>query len=217
MGNEDERREGEHPQRILEPRGYPSHTCGRGRSLRLEQTLVQFDLGRRLPRRGASRRPARDRPRGRSAAFTVRSPRDRVVERGTPDEAYESLLLELLGEASDDELDVFIDAEHDAWRPAFQVLGSAQALLESLRSRGIKTGVVRTPGPTRRAAPTRDRAGRADRAARRDRHLERGRDAQARRRDLPPRARRARRRSAAAIFVGDRLDDRRAGCGARRV
>ena len=36
----------------------------------------------------------------------------------------------------------FIDAEHEVWRPAHSVLASAQALLESLRTRGIKTGVV---------------------------------------------------------------------------
>jgi putative hydrolase of the HAD superfamily len=79
-------------------------------------------------------------------AFTVRY-RDRVIERGRPDEAYESLLLELLGEATDDEIDAFIDAEHDAWAPAFQTLGAAQALLEALRSRGIKTGVVLNSWP----------------------------------------------------------------------
>ena len=80
------------------------------------------------------------------AAFTVRY-RDRVIERGRPDEAYESLLLELLGEATDDEIDAFIDAEHDAWGPAYETLGAAQALLEALRSRGIKTGVVLNSWP----------------------------------------------------------------------
>jgi putative hydrolase of the HAD superfamily len=79
-------------------------------------------------------------------AFTVRY-RDRVIERGRPDEGYESLLLELLGEATDDEIDAFIDAEHDAWGPAYETLGAAQALLEALRSRGIKTGVVLNSWP----------------------------------------------------------------------
>jgi putative hydrolase of the HAD superfamily len=80
------------------------------------------------------------------AAFTVRY-RERVIERGRPDEAYESLLLELLGDTTDDELDAFVDAEHDAWAPAYQTLGAAQALLEALRSRGIKTGVVLNSWP----------------------------------------------------------------------
>ena len=54
------------------------------------------------------------------SAFTRRH-RDRVVERGRPDEPYEGLLRELLDEASDDEIDAFIDAEHEAWAPAYQV------------------------------------------------------------------------------------------------
>jgi len=97
------------------------------------------------------------------AAFTARH-RDRVIERGGPDEPYESLLRELLGEVSDDELDAFIDAEHEAWSPAFQVLGSAQALLEALRSRGVKTGVVLNswPDPGRVLRRDIDRAGLTD-------------------------------------------------------
>jgi putative hydrolase of the HAD superfamily len=43
--------------------------------------------------------------------------------------------------------DAFIDAEHEAWRPAHAVLGSAQALLDSLRSRGLKTGLVANSWP----------------------------------------------------------------------
>jgi putative hydrolase of the HAD superfamily len=80
------------------------------------------------------------------AAFLERY-RERVIERGTPDEPYESLLRELLPEVSDEQIDVFVDAEHDAWAPAFQTLGAAQALLEALRSRGIKTGVVLNSWP----------------------------------------------------------------------
>src|SRR4051794_31566986 len=52
------------------------------------------------------------------------------------------MLGELLAEATADEIDTFIDAEHEAWAPAFQMLGAAQALLEALRSRGLKTGVI---------------------------------------------------------------------------
>ena len=54
---------------------------------------------------------------------------------------------ELLPETTDDQIDAFVDAEHDAWAPAFQTLGAAQALLEALRSRGIKTGVILNSWP----------------------------------------------------------------------
>ena len=48
---------------------------------------------------------------------------------------------------SDADIDRFIDTEHEAWRPASQVLGSAQALLDALRSRGLKTGLVANSWP----------------------------------------------------------------------
>src|SRR5919112_2706963 len=60
---------------------------------------------------------------------------------------YGMLLRRLLGELTDDEVDRFVDAEHEVWRPAHAVLGSAQALLAALRSRGFKTGVVANSWP----------------------------------------------------------------------
>ncbi len=59
---------------------------------------------------------------------------------------YPGLVRELLGhfeiEIDDDELGRFLEAEHAAWEPA-RVLGSTtHALLESLRSRGLRLGVV---------------------------------------------------------------------------
>ena len=76
------------------------------------------------------------------AAFTARY-RELVLNGATPDDDYADLLRELgVGDA-----DSFIDAEHDVWRPAHEVLGSAQALLDSLRSRGIKTGLVANSWP----------------------------------------------------------------------
>jgi HAD superfamily hydrolase (TIGR01509 family) len=74
-------------------------------------------------------------------AFTARY-RPVVLEQATPDDAYAELLRSLLGPLSDEQVDAWIDAEHEAWRPAHQVLGSAQALLDSLRTRGMKTGIV---------------------------------------------------------------------------
>jgi len=62
-------------------------------------------------------------------------------------EPYADLLRELLGDLSDAEVDRFIDAEHEMWRPAHAVLASAPALLEALRARGLKTGIVANAWP----------------------------------------------------------------------
>src|SRR6202011_2664924 len=66
---------------------------------------------------------------------------------GTLDEIeYPGLVRELLAhfgiELSDEELARFLEAEHAAWAPA-RVLGSTtHALLESLRGRGLRLGLV---------------------------------------------------------------------------
>jgi putative hydrolase of the HAD superfamily len=73
--------------------------------------------------------------------------RELVLEQATPDDPYPALLQELLGDATDEQIDAFIDAEHEAWAPAHQPLASAQALLESLRGRGLKTGLVANSWP----------------------------------------------------------------------
>src|SRR4051794_23710649 len=54
---------------------------------------------------------------------------------------------ELLAELGVDDPDAFIDAEHEVWRPQHSVLASAQALLESLQTRGIRTGLVANSWP----------------------------------------------------------------------
>jgi HAD superfamily hydrolase (TIGR01509 family) len=77
-----------------------------------------------------------------AAAFTARY-RELVLKDATPNDDYGDLLRELGVEA----VDSFMDAEHEVWRPAHEVLGSAQALLDSLRSRGIKTGLVANSWP----------------------------------------------------------------------
>jgi putative hydrolase of the HAD superfamily len=77
--------------------------------------------------------------------FTARS--WELVVGGAAGRGYNVLLRELLGDVSDEDLDRFVDAEHDVWRPANQVLGSAQALLAALRGRGAKTGVVANAWP----------------------------------------------------------------------
>jgi putative hydrolase of the HAD superfamily len=52
-------------------------------------------------------------------------------------------LLESFGvEVADDELDRFLAAEHAAWEPARLVGAHTHALLDSLRERGLSTGLV---------------------------------------------------------------------------
>jgi HAD superfamily hydrolase (TIGR01509 family) len=54
---------------------------------------------------------------------------------------------ELLRDLGVDDPAAFVDAEFAAWSPARTVLASGQALLESLRARGVKTGVVANAWP----------------------------------------------------------------------
>jgi putative hydrolase of the HAD superfamily len=59
---------------------------------------------------------------------------------------YPAMVRELLEgfgvELSDDDLSRFLEAEHAAWEPARQLGDSTHALLDSLRARGLKTGLV---------------------------------------------------------------------------
>ncbi len=59
---------------------------------------------------------------------------------------YPGMIRELLGEfgveLSNSELAGFLEAEHAAWDPARQMGDSTHALLESLRERGLKIGLV---------------------------------------------------------------------------
>jgi putative hydrolase of the HAD superfamily len=66
---------------------------------------------------------------------------------GTLEEVeYPGLVRELLGHfgihATDRDLDRYLVAEHRVWEPAMQVAATSVALLESLRNRGLKTGLV---------------------------------------------------------------------------
>jgi putative hydrolase of the HAD superfamily len=66
---------------------------------------------------------------------------------GTVEEIeYPGLVRRLLGdfgvEVSDDELARFLEAEHAAWEPARRLAAHTHALLEALRSRGLKLGLV---------------------------------------------------------------------------
>jgi putative hydrolase of the HAD superfamily len=59
---------------------------------------------------------------------------------------YPAEVRRLLGEfdieVDDDELARFLEAEHAAWRPACRLASTPHALLESLRGRGLKLGLV---------------------------------------------------------------------------
>jgi putative hydrolase of the HAD superfamily len=54
---------------------------------------------------------------------------------------------ELLGELGVEDPDSFVDREHEVWQPQYRVLASAAALLESLRDRGLRTGLVANSWP----------------------------------------------------------------------
>jgi putative hydrolase of the HAD superfamily len=66
---------------------------------------------------------------------------------GTIEEVeYPGFVRDILGdfeiEVSDEELDRFLDAEHRAWAPARRLGGTTHALLEALRARDIRLGLV---------------------------------------------------------------------------
>src|SRR5437588_6555782 len=100
------------------------------------ETLVHFEWDDELLAAGHRAALGRDDP-----AFTERY--RELMLGDAPRRPYAEVLREL----GVDDPDAFIDAEHEIWRPAHAVLGAAQALLESLRSRGLKTGVVANAWP----------------------------------------------------------------------
>jgi putative hydrolase of the HAD superfamily len=59
---------------------------------------------------------------------------------------YPGLVRKLLGdfeiEVTDEELDLFLEAEHRAWAPARRLGATTHALLEALRGRGLGLGLV---------------------------------------------------------------------------
>ena len=80
-----------------------------------------------------------------AATFTERF-RTEIYPRLTPNDDYAAMLRAELGlDAA--EADAFVVAEYDAWRPATSLAASAHALLESLRAKGLKLGVVTNHWP----------------------------------------------------------------------
>jgi HAD superfamily hydrolase (TIGR01549 family) len=78
-------------------------------------------------------------------AFTERFV-DVIRPRLTPDDDYGAVLGDELG-LSEEDAERFILAEHEVWRPATALAGSAHALLESLRGQGLKLAIVANHWP----------------------------------------------------------------------
>jgi len=100
-------------------------------------TLVSFEWDDELVEAGHRAGLGRDDP-----EFTARW-RETLLGGRNDNRRYVDILRDL----GVDEPDAFIDAEHEVWRPAHSVLASAQAMLEALRARGIKTGLVANSWP----------------------------------------------------------------------
>jgi putative hydrolase of the HAD superfamily len=64
-----------------------------------------------------------------------------------PGSDYRAVLRDLLGGATDAELDRFVEAEFAAWEPARTLASTTHALLEALRGRGLKLAVVANAWP----------------------------------------------------------------------
>ena len=110
------------------------------------QTLVQFAWDDELlaegHRAGLAALARDDDP----VAFTERY-REEVLPEMVAGDDYSAHLRRLLGPLTDDELDRFVDAEHEAWKPAHALVSTAHALLDSLRERGLETGIVANAWP----------------------------------------------------------------------
>jgi putative hydrolase of the HAD superfamily len=100
-------------------------------------TLVHFEWDDELVEVGHRAGLGRD-----DAAFTSRW-RETMLGGDNGHRPYADILREL----GVDDPEAFIDAEHEVWRPAHSVLASATALLDSLRGRGVKTGLVANSWP----------------------------------------------------------------------
>jgi HAD superfamily hydrolase (TIGR01509 family) len=118
------------------PRGYPSRAVIEAVLFDWNNTLVQFTWDDELLVAGHRAGLGRDDP-----EFTDRY--RELMLGDAPQRAYGEVLREL----GVRDPDAFIEAEHEVWRPAHAVLGSAQALLASLRARGLKTGLVANSWP----------------------------------------------------------------------
>jgi putative hydrolase of the HAD superfamily len=100
-------------------------------------TLVSFEWSDDVLAEGHRAALGRDDP-----AFTERY-RELVLGGGHSHRPY----VDLLSELGVDDPNGFIEREHEVWQAQHSVLASAQALLESLRNRGVRTGLVANAWP----------------------------------------------------------------------
>jgi HAD superfamily hydrolase (TIGR01509 family) len=100
-------------------------------------TLVRFEWDDELVLLGHRAALGRDDP-----EFTARW-RELLLGDGHGHRPYAELLVQLGVE----DPDAFVDHEHEVWRRAYHILAAAPALLESLRERGLGTGLVANAWP----------------------------------------------------------------------
>jgi HAD superfamily hydrolase (TIGR01549 family) len=114
-------------------------------------TLMQFEWDDELLAAGHRAGLAAIGRTGEADEFTERFVHEKLATLRAPGAAaqldYGAELRDLLGPATDAELDRFIEAEHGAWRPARALVGGAHALLEALRSRGLRLAIVANTWP----------------------------------------------------------------------
>jgi HAD superfamily hydrolase (TIGR01549 family) len=98
-----------------------------------------------------------------AAAFTARFSSD-LLPSLAPGDDYRALLRRELA-LNEEAVDRFLDAEFVAWTPANALLGSAHALLEALRERGLRLAIVANgwPEPARLTRRRIEELGVADR------------------------------------------------------
>lgn len=76
------------------------------------------------------------------AAYLPKFFADGVIEEVEYPAEVRALLREFEIDPSEDELLAFLEAEHAAWAPARQLAATTHALLDTLRERGLKLGLV---------------------------------------------------------------------------
>jgi putative hydrolase of the HAD superfamily len=109
------------------------------------QTLVRFEWDDELLAAG-HRAGLGALGRGAEAPAFTRRFRDELLPGFARGADYEALLRDELG-LDDAALRTFLAAEHREWEPSIALLGSAHALLEALRARGLRLGVVANHWP----------------------------------------------------------------------
>lgn len=109
------------------------------------QTLVQFEWDDGLLAAG-HRAGLEALGRGAEADAFTRRFRDELLPGFVRGADYEALLRDELG-LDDAALRAYLAAEHRVWEPNIALLGSAHALLEALRARGVRLGVVANHWP----------------------------------------------------------------------